>query len=68
VNNQENTVQDNRDYWIPAFEQGNKQRNIFSAKATSSNANSKGITLEEARNMPVKPFQNPLLVNQNQMQ
>jgi hypothetical protein len=53
-------VQDNRDYWIPAFEQGNKQRNIFSAKAaTSANPSSKGITVEEARNMPVKPFQNP---------
>ena len=70
MNNQENTVQDNRDYWIPAFEQGNKQRNIFSAKSTTTSANpsSKGITVEEARNMPVKPFQNPSLVNQNQMQ
>jgi hypothetical protein len=51
VNNQENTVQDNRDYWIPAFEQGIKPKNIFSAKP-----NAKAITVEEARSMPVKPF------------
>ena len=60
MNNQENTVQDNREYWIPAFEQGNKQRNIFAARSSSNSnqntAGSKGITIEEARNMPVKPF------------